>query len=101
MIREIVLIDAADQKLTVTLAGKVCDFRFRFNPTANRWSFDLAVAGVGRIAGRRIVVGSDLLAAFGLGIGGLYAGDVEMAGLEPDYDNIIRRRVRIVHRDAA
>ena len=99
--REIVLVDAADQTFATTFAGKPCEMRWRFNPTSDRWSFDLSIEGVEVLRGRRLVLGIDLLAAFDFGIGALFAVDYARAGAVPDYRNVIDRKVRIFQHDEA
>jgi hypothetical protein len=91
--REFRLRDSANQKQTVIVAGQRCTLRFRFNPSADRWTFDLRIGDTDVLFGRRIVLGADLLQPFGFGIGGLIA--VSQDGSEPDYAALIERRVRL------
>lgn len=95
--REFVLNAAPDQEFTTVLNDRRCTLRFRYNVTTNRWSFDLRIGDDQVIHGRRVVTGVDLLAAFDLGIGGIFAGDFEGKGAEPGRTEIAERRIRIYH----
>jgi hypothetical protein len=97
--KEIKLIDSASQTFSVVLNGKRCAFAFRYNPTSDRWCFDLAVADVWKARGRRVVLGRDLLATQDPGIGALVAIDFEDAGNEPNRANLPARRVRLYQID--
>lgn len=95
--REIVLTDAPDQEFSTILNGRRCRLRFRYSPTTERFSFDLDIGDVPAIRGRRVVLGVDLLAPFGLGIGRIFAADYEGKGALPTKAAIAERRVRIFH----
>ena len=88
--------DAADQQFSTILEGRRVTFRLRYNPTNDRWSFDLAIDDVPILKGRRIVTGVDLLAPFGLGIGAIFALTAT-AGAAPDRRAIPDGTVRIYH----
>ena len=90
--REFRLRDSANQKQTAIILGRRCTLRFRFNPTLNRWTFDLRIGDEDVLFGRRIVLGVDLLQPFNFGIGGMIA--VSLDGSEPDYAALVERRVR-------
>jgi hypothetical protein len=95
--REIKIIDTAHQEFTAILNGKRCSFAFHYNPTAERWCFDLAVADAWKIRGRRVVLGRNLLATSDPGIGVLVALDIENSGNLPNRVNLPARRVRLFH----
>lgn len=97
-LREIPIIYAPSQRLTTALAGRQCDFLVNYNPTSNRWSFDLTVDGELRLAGRRIVIGADLLPA-SLGLGQLRAVDWTGKGAEPGRTELPSGAVRLIHYD--
>lgn len=97
--REFIITDAADQEFTVLVAGKRCAFRFRYNTTSDRWTFDLSIQEVSVLVGRRVVLGVDLLAAFDFGIGAVFAVDYEEKGNAPDRASLPARRVRVYQHD--
>ncbi|GJD30025.1 hypothetical protein PMNALOAF_1268 [Methylobacterium adhaesivum] len=95
--REFIISDAPDQEFTTIITGLRCAFRFRYNPTSDRWSFDLRIGDEPRLAGRRIVLETDLLGPFRLGIGAIVALDVEGRGNVPDRRTLPARKVRLYH----
>ncbi|WP_406858486.1 hypothetical protein ABEG18_13000 [Alsobacter sp. KACC 23698] len=96
--RELPIISAPSQRFTTVLMDRRCDFLVEYNGTTNRWSFSLDVDGVPALAGRRIVVGVDLLSPFVLGVGRLIAFDWEQ-GAEPGRDELPAGKVRLLHYD--
>lgn len=92
--KEITITDDPDQRFSVTLNGRRVTFRFRYNPTWDRWTFDLARDDVPVIYGRRVVVGVDMLRAFNLGLGALVARAMT-PGAVPDRYGLPRRSVRL------
>lgn len=70
---ELPVINEADQLFSAVLDGIRVTFRLRYSPFYDRWSMDLSIDDEPVIYGRRIVVGSDLLAPYNLGIGSLIA----------------------------
>jgi len=97
--QEFVLTDAADQEFTTLIAGQRCTFRFRYNVTSDRWSFDMKIGETQVITGRRVVLGIDLIKPFCLGVGAIFAVDYEGNGNAPDRTAIPERRVRIYQAD--
>lgn len=95
--REFIITDAPDQEFTIQAGGKRCAFRFRYNPTSDRWTFDLSIQDVPQLSGRRVVLGIDLLAPFAFGIGAVFAVDYAAAGVLPDRAALPARTVRIYH----
>ena len=93
--KEFVIDAAPDQEFSTILAGQRCTLRFRYNRTTDRWNFDLRIGDTQAVYGRRVVVGADLLGAFPLGIGSIFAVTVD--GSEPGRDAIPDRRVRVYH----
>ena len=85
--------DHADQKTATIINNKRVSIRFRYNPSIDRWAFDLSVDGEAVLHGRRIVTGSDLIAPFGLGIGRIFAHSATDA--EPTRDNLINGTVKL------
>ena len=97
--REILLSTDPGQAFTTSFNGIRCRMRIRYNTFADRWFFDLWVRDVLMLSGRRIVTGVDLLAAFGLGIGALFAVDYAGAGAVPDRTALPARQVRLYQID--
>lgn len=77
------IIDAADQQFGMIIDGRRITIRLRYNPTNDRWSFDLSIDDLPVLVGRRIVTGIDLLAAFNFGLGAIFASTIT-PGAEPD-----------------
>lgn len=67
------ILDTADQKFATTLNSKRVSIRLRYNPTNDRWSFDLSLDGEAVLHGRKVVTGVDLLAPFNFDIGVIFA----------------------------
>jgi hypothetical protein len=97
--RELPVIAAPAQRLATVLAGRSCELSLRYNGWTDRWSFDLAIGGVMRLEGRRIVTGVDLIAAFEFGIGKLVAVDWEGKGALPGRTELPAGRIRLLHYD--
>lgn len=89
--------DEADQKFATTLNGRRVSIRLRYNPTVDRWSFDLSLDGVAVLHGHRIVKGVDLLAAYNFGIGVLFAASDSEGDPEPNRGNLPLGLVKIFH----
>lgn len=66
------ILDEADQQFGAIMSGRRCTLRLRYNPTTDRWSFDLSIDNLPVLYGRRLVRGVDLLAPFNFGIGALF-----------------------------
>ena len=94
-VTELLISDAADQKFTTVLSGQRCTFRFRYNPTNDRWSFDLRIGDRDVLFGRRVVPGADLLDPFQFGLGSVIAVLVDAD--EPNRESLPERRMRIYH----
>lgn len=67
------LTTAADQQFGAILNGRRTTLRLRYNPSSERWSFDLSIDDQPVLLARRIVSGVDLLKPFKLGVGLLFA----------------------------
>lgn len=94
-VTELLISDAADQKFTTVLSRQRCTFRFRYNPTNDRWTFDLRIGDQDVLFGRRVVPGADLLDPFQLGIGSIIAVPVDTE--VPSRNSFPERRMRIYH----
>jgi hypothetical protein len=92
------VIPAADQQFGAVLQGRRATIRLRFNPTARRWSLDLAIDDQFVLHGRRIVTGVDLLRPFDFGIGRLYAMTASPdSKAEPGFTELHSGIVRLYH----
>lgn len=94
--KEFIITNAADQQFGTILNDRRVTIRLRYNPTTDRWSFDLSIDDLPVLHGRRIVMGIDLLAPFDFGIGMIFALPTE-AGEEPDRDGLPSGLVRLYH----
>lgn len=90
--------DHADQQFGTIINGSRVSLRLRYNPSNDRWSFDLALDDKPVLQGRRVVTGIDLIAPFDLNIGVLVAIAVS-AGV-PDRSALPSGGVRIFHMTA-
>lgn len=96
--------DHADQQFGTIINGRRLTFRFRYNVTSDRWSFDMSIDDQPILHGRRIVGGVDLLRTFrrhirerfNFEIGYLVAAAVTK-GAEPDRDALPLGEFRIYH----
>lgn len=95
---ELPVIFAPSQRFSTSLSGKRCDFGLHYNEWSGRWSLDLAVDGVPKLSGRRIVVGTDLLPP-SLGLGRLVALDWAKSGARPGRTELPSGAVRLIHVD--
>ncbi len=93
--REIAIIDAADQQFGMILNKRRVTMRVRFNVTTDRWSFDLSVDDLPKVHGRRIVTGVDLLEPYDLGLGMIFA--LANAGDDPTRTALPSGLVRLYH----
>lgn len=72
------------QSFTVALGGAKYLFDARYNDVGGFWTFDITAepSQVQLVAGVPILIGQDLLAPYGLGIGGLFATDTVSGGID-------------------
>ena len=94
------IIDAADQQFGTIINGRRVTIRLRYNPTSERWSFDLAIDDQPVLLGRRIVTGVDLLAPFNFGLGMMVALAVT-SGAIPDRRALPAGTVKLFHASEA
>ena len=94
--RRIFVADVPDQQFALRTDTGRLTLRLRFNPTTDRWSFDLARDDDWILYGRRITTGTDLLGAFGLGVGMLFAHETSPTDV-PDRAGLVSGRVRLFH----
>ncbi len=90
------IIDAADQQFGTIINGRRVTIRLRYNPSNDRWSFDLAIDDKPVLHGRRIVTGVDLLAPFDFGLGVIFAAAIT-PGAIPDRQALPAGTVKLFH----
>ncbi|MBD8556289.1 hypothetical protein IFT84_17410 [Rhizobium sp. CFBP 8762] len=88
--------DQADQQFSAVVSNRRITLRLRYNPTNDRWSFDLSIDDTPVLHGRRIVIGVDLLAAFDFGVGVIFAAPV-VEGAEPNRVQLPNGSVKLLH----
>lgn len=88
--------DHADQQFGTIINGSRVSLRLRYNPSNDRWSFDLSLDDKPVLQGRRVVTGVDLLAPFDFGIGVMFAAAVK-PGSVPDRNALPEGNVRFYH----
>ena len=95
---EFTIIDAADQMFSAILGRKRTTLRIRYNPTNNRWSFNLSIDDKPVLHGRRIVTGINLLAPYDFDVGLIFAGsERENFYPEPGRPELIGGIVKLCH----
>jgi hypothetical protein len=89
------IIDSPDQKLSVFLENRRVTLRLRYNLTMTRWAMDVAIDGVMKLQGKRLVGGVNLIGAH---------PSIELDGAlfvagnrPPDYDALINGDVRLYY----
>ena len=87
--------DHADQKFATTLTGRRVSIRLRYNPSVDRWTFDLSIDGDAVLHARRVVPGVDLLAAFDFDIGAIFA--LPEKNEQPGRTELPEGRVKLFH----
>ena len=77
------VVDYADQQFGAIISNRRVTIRLRYNPSNDRWSFDLSIDDLPVLQGRKIVTGVDLLKPFDFGLGMIFAWTVT-PGAEPN-----------------
>lgn len=90
------ILDQADQQFGTIINGRRVTTRLRYNPTSDRWTFDLSIDDQPVLHGRRIVTGVDLLAPFSFGLGLIFAAAVT-PGAVPDRQALPAGTVKLFH----
>ncbi len=93
------ILDQADQQFGAIINGRRVTIRLRYNPTSERWSFDLSIDDKPVLHGRKVVTGVDLLAPFDLGLGVIFAASIT-DGSVPDRAALPAGTVRLFHATA-
>lgn len=92
---QIDVLDESKQKFSLILNGRRVTIQLWYSILKDRWSFDLALDGDPIISGRRLVLGTDLLAPFQLGLGVLFLHSD--TGVLPNRNNLPLGLVRLYH----
>lgn len=92
--KQFTVIDAADQQFGTILNNRRVTIRLRYNVTTERWSIDLAIDDQPVLHGQRIVLGVNLIGAYDLGIGAIFAV-ANMPGAIPDRNSLPNGLVRL------
>ncbi len=103
--REIKLLQAvgdssipASQRFSVPNTGQErMVFHFKYITLVDRWMFDLTLDDEAVILGQKVVLNVNLFAPYGLGIGALFAYDVEEKNNRAGYNEIASGAVRLYH----
>ena len=80
----------------IVLNGETYDFRTLYNSRFGNWSFDIIKNNVEFITGINMVLGTDIIGQFNLGIGVLFMADLESFNLDATAFDI-GERVVLVH----
>ena len=97
MMQRVRVADLPDQQLSIRTEDRRLTLRLRLNPLNDRWSFDMAVDDDWVIFGRRIVPGTDLLAAFDdLSVGMILAHETSPTA-EPNRAGLVNGHVELYH----
>lgn len=80
---EITIIDAPFQRLKTFLNGVEVGIVLSWNAWLGRWALDIEIDDEVRVAGLRMVAGTDLVRGFNLGIGKLVLEDWTGRGGDP------------------
>jgi len=89
------IIDSADQQFGMVMNRHRVTMRVRYNPSNNRWSFDLALDDLPVLHGRKIVTGVDLLRAYHFDIGIMFCVPPGTKNYEPGRNELITGLVKI------
>ena len=88
--------DAADQQFAQVINNQRVTFRLRWNLTSGFWSIDLGIDDVPVLTGLRVVLGIDLLGAYDLGLGRVFALPYK-TDAKPGREELPSGDVRIYH----
>lgn len=87
------IVNEPNQRFSTTLNGQRVTITLWYNPTTDRWNFDLAIDDAPVLSGRKVLIGIDLLASFNLNLGVLFAGSTD--GNQPDRSRLPSGVVRL------
>lgn len=86
------------QKFSIPLAGQVVKFTIRYGALTDAWTFDLVIEDVEVLRGQRITLGTDLLRAYGLGLGSIVAVALSDPETDPG-EGDLGSRVLLIHEE--
>lgn len=87
--------DQANQQFSVVLNNRRVTIKLWYSVFADRWSMDFSIDAEPVLTGRKIVEGVDLLAAFNLGVGVMFAFSESQS--EPGRDQLPNGLVKLYH----
>ena len=87
--------DHADQEFSAVLGTQRVTLRLWYNTYTDRWSLSISIDDEPILVGIRVVPGVDMLDAFNLGIGAIFA--FSDTGDDPDRDNLPNGNVKLYH----
>lgn len=97
-VQRVLLNDAPGQKFSTVVGGTRINFEFRYNPTSERFYFDVTIDDVKVLQGRTLVENVDLFDAFpelSNQFGKFFCVDIDDKGREPTLENIANGNVRV------
>lgn len=92
---EFQIADHANQRFATVLNGKRVTLNLWYAVFNDRWSIDVSIDAEPVLTGRKIVPGVDLLEAFDLGIGVIFAWSEQ--GKDPGRDELPQGLVKLYH----
>lgn len=72
-------------------------FHFKYVTLIDRWVFDFYIDDTPVLCGRKVVLGTNLLAPHAFRVGALFALDMEGKGDEPGLEAITDESIRLFH----
>jgi hypothetical protein len=91
------IIDAPGQVFSAVVNGQKITIRLRYNTESQHFSMDLGIDDVPALTGRKVASETDILEPFDLGIGSIFAADVNGLGRDATLANFLSGAVRLYH----
>lgn len=99
--KRIIVTTDPDQQFSILAGSRRITMRLRFNPTTQRWTFDLARDNAWILRGRRIVTGVDLMRGTGIEDVGVIFAHIDKPNAVPDRAGLSSGAVRLYFAEAA
>lgn len=101
--QEIKLIDSPSQVFITKLGTTKVKLHFKYNSVSDRWTFDVYINEVPKLHGRRVVLGTNLIAPYTdlVSIGVLVAADPSFGGVLPNRANIPSGLIKMYQLDSS
>jgi hypothetical protein len=90
------VVAAYDQAVSLIMGAQRVTLRLWYNVTTERWNLDLSRDGAPVLTGKRMPLGTDVLAAHGLGMGALLFHS-DKPGAVADYESVVSGAVQLIH----